>query len=256
MEPPGGSRAIVLEGVVKRFGHKTVLRGVTLSIGDGDKVAVAGPNGAGKTTLLRVASGLLEPDEGRVERRGRAIYVPELDFLPRLTRVSEWFRMHGCSLGDVEELLGRGAAEALAPLWGRPAALMSKGQRRLAGVLAALCHASMTGSAVLLDEPFSGLAEGYRGVVAEAVARARAAVVSTVHGLGEAAVLGERLYWLEEGRLAPVEARGLRVRLKVEAPGGGVEESVKGYEEALAFLHNVLVSGFRGVRRLCLEPAG
>ncbi len=53
-------------GIVHANGHRA-LKGVTLSIAAGERVAVIGPSGAGKTTLLRIGSAALRPSEGRVE---------------------------------------------------------------------------------------------------------------------------------------------------------------------------------------------
>lgn len=55
------------QNVKKAFGHRIVLRDVSLSLGIGDSVAVTGPNGSGKTTLLRILAGLTLPSRGRVE---------------------------------------------------------------------------------------------------------------------------------------------------------------------------------------------
>jgi ABC-type Fe3+/spermidine/putrescine transport system ATPase subunit len=62
----GTSGFIVVEGVVKRFGKTVALRGVSLSIEEGELFAILGPSGCGKTTLLRVIAGFEIPDEGRV----------------------------------------------------------------------------------------------------------------------------------------------------------------------------------------------
>ncbi len=52
--------------VWKRFGGVQALRGVSLSVGEGERVAVIGPNGSGKTTLFNVITGFVKPDQGRV----------------------------------------------------------------------------------------------------------------------------------------------------------------------------------------------
>jgi energy-coupling factor transport system ATP-binding protein len=54
-----------------------VLSGVGLEIRSGEVVALEGPNGSGKTTLAKIAGGLLDPDSGRVQRRGRAGYLSQ-----------------------------------------------------------------------------------------------------------------------------------------------------------------------------------
>ena len=65
-------------GLVKRFGDRVALRGVSLSAGPGELVAVIGPNGAGKTTLLSILAGIQQPDEGSVSRSAREIgWVPQ-----------------------------------------------------------------------------------------------------------------------------------------------------------------------------------
>ena len=56
------SDAIVVEGLVKRFGATTALAGVDLTVAEGSVLGLLGPNGAGKTTVLRVLSTLLVPD--------------------------------------------------------------------------------------------------------------------------------------------------------------------------------------------------
>ena len=52
--------------LVKRYGDRAALRGVSLSAGRGELVAVIGPNGAGKTTLLSILAGIQRPDEGEL----------------------------------------------------------------------------------------------------------------------------------------------------------------------------------------------
>ncbi len=67
------------EGLTVRLGGDAILREVRLGVHPGDRLAVIGRNGSGKTTLLRVLAGELEPDAGRVLRRGglRVGYLPQ-----------------------------------------------------------------------------------------------------------------------------------------------------------------------------------
>ena len=88
-------------------GGRTILDGVTMSVGLRSRIGIVGPNGVGKTTLLRVLAGLVEPDDGRVERAPAGLSV---GYLPQETesRPGETLRQY----------LGRrtGVAEAGAEL--------------------------------------------------------------------------------------------------------------------------------------------
>lgn len=58
--------SIQVQSLSKRFGERTALSGIDLTVPDGSFVVLLGPTGAGKTTVLRVIAGLENPDEGRV----------------------------------------------------------------------------------------------------------------------------------------------------------------------------------------------
>jgi ABC-2 type transport system ATP-binding protein len=64
--------------LVKRYGDREALRGVSLAAGRGELVAVIGPNGAGKTTLLSILAGIQPPDSGTLSRpAGDVGWVPQ-----------------------------------------------------------------------------------------------------------------------------------------------------------------------------------
>ena len=62
--------AIDVRNLVKRFGDKTVVDRVTMTVAEGEIVGFLGPNGSGKTTTIRIMCGLLTPDEGEGEVLG------------------------------------------------------------------------------------------------------------------------------------------------------------------------------------------
>ena len=64
---------IQVRKLVKRFGTKTVLRGVDLDVRPGEFVALLGPNGAGKTTFLRILASLSNPSLGEVRVAGHLL---------------------------------------------------------------------------------------------------------------------------------------------------------------------------------------
>jgi ABC-2 type transport system ATP-binding protein len=76
--------------LVKRYGDRLALRGVSLTAGRGELVAVIGPNGAGKTTLLSILAGIQKPDEGTISvEPERAGWVPQQPALYRKLTVAE-----------------------------------------------------------------------------------------------------------------------------------------------------------------------
>ncbi len=64
---PSGRQALEIEGVLKSYGDKQVLKDVSLKVERGDRIAIIGPNGIGKSTLLKIAVGDTTSDEGRIE---------------------------------------------------------------------------------------------------------------------------------------------------------------------------------------------
>ena len=64
---------ITVRKLVKRFGLKTVLRGMDFSVEPGEFVALLGPNGAGKTTFLRILASLSRPTMGHVNIAGYSL---------------------------------------------------------------------------------------------------------------------------------------------------------------------------------------
>ena len=65
-----------IQGLHKAFGTQQALKGVSFSLGRGERLAFLGPNGAGKTTLIRCLSGRTRPDRGKILLLGRPIGDP------------------------------------------------------------------------------------------------------------------------------------------------------------------------------------
>ena len=182
-----------LSGVSADIAGIPVLRGVSLTVPPGGRVALIGRNGAGKTTTLRTLMGLVPAREGRIAIDGQeATSVPAhhrarlgIGYAPEERRLFGSFSVRENMLLPVQ-VLRLPAAEvarrleavfALLPelrdLAPRRAAGLSGGQ----GKMAALGRALMVGTrAVLLDEPFQGLAPALALRYAEALARLRQAL--------------------------------------------------------------------------------
>jgi branched-chain amino acid transport system ATP-binding protein len=69
----GGSHALRVDGMTRRFGGVTAVDGVSFELGPSERVGVIGPNGAGKTTLFRLIAGELRPTAGRISLFGHDV---------------------------------------------------------------------------------------------------------------------------------------------------------------------------------------
>ena len=204
--------------VSKSFDGKPVVDGVSIEVRRGVVEGVVGPNGAGKTTLLRILAGLLEPDAGLVERRGRIGYVPQDDMLlPWLTlrgNIELGLRARGLP----REERRRRVAEA-ARLLGLEEYLdmypwrVSGGTRRKAAIARALV---LKPDALLLDEPYTGLdrrsIEALQGFIRR-VKREGLAVLIVSHQLAELVEVADIVYVVTE---RPARLRGV---LDLTKPG-------------------------------------
>jgi len=91
MDNARGAAVLTLRGVAKRFGARSVFRGVSLDIGAGEYVAIVGDSGIGKSTLLNIIAGLEPLDDGEVIFEGRNLGAMDDDALTLLRRDSFGF---------------------------------------------------------------------------------------------------------------------------------------------------------------------
>jgi lipopolysaccharide transport system ATP-binding protein len=152
------------------------LRGVTFSVEPGEGVGLIGPNGAGKTTVLRTIAGVLAPDEGRVEVRGRIGAVLSIDagLLPRLTGRENSLLLGvlaGMTRTDVRARLPSiQERSGLGEAFDRPVASYSQGLRARLG-FAVIDEAEP--QVLLLDEVHEAVDHSFRAAAEERAARIR-----------------------------------------------------------------------------------
>ncbi len=214
--------SLIVERAVKRRDGVETLKGVSLSVAPGERLALLGHNGAGKTTLIKLALGLTPLDGGAISvfgaapgsARARAIsaYLPEsVAFHPALTgreQLRLFARLKGEPAGAADAALERvGLAEAAR----RRIGTYSKGMRQRLGLAQALLGRPRL---ALLDEPTSGLDPVSRHdfyALVDALAAEGAAVLISSHALTELEARTDRIAILRGGALAACDSlTGLR----------------------------------------------
>jgi ABC-2 type transport system ATP-binding protein len=164
------SQAVRVAGLTKRFGPKTAVDAVTLSIAAGSVYGLIGPNGAGKTTTFSMLAGYLRPTGGTVEvlgfppsavdsLRARLGVLPQDAILPSTDKVGE-FLLHMARLQDLPRDKALEAARtALDDVdgrswWDQRCGSLSHGMAKRVSLAQAFLGAP---DLVLLDEPTAGL---------------------------------------------------------------------------------------------------
>ncbi|MBK8479605.1 MAG: ABC transporter ATP-binding protein [Proteobacteria bacterium] len=230
------SPMIELWRVSKRFEGRAALDELTLSVAQGQTLALLGPSGSGKTTTLRLINRLVEPDGGAVLFQGQNVrevdpvtlrrrigyVIQDAALFPHLTageNVALVPRLLGWAparlRARVEELFAWVdlPAEAFA---GRYPAQLSGGQGQRVALARAL---AADPEVVLMDEPFSALDTISRRRLEQqflAIKRElRKTIVLVTHNIGEAFRLADQVAVLAEGRL---QALGTPAELRAE-PG-------------------------------------
>jgi ABC-2 type transport system ATP-binding protein len=159
---PVGPVMLRARGICKRYGRRTVLDRVDLTVRAGQAVAVVGANGCGKSTLLRICAGLLSPDAGTVELGGSVGYCPQDGGVAEFLTPDEHFVLVGAGHGlGREHARQRGREWARHLHWEQPgrqlARQLSGGTRqKLNLTLSALGEPDV----LLLDEPYQGFDRG------------------------------------------------------------------------------------------------
>jgi len=209
--------------------HAT-LNGLSLSVTQGEQVAITGPNGAGKTTILEAINGLLPITAGSVRVLGQPVtsgshrlrseigYVPQnLFFDPetpfivrdvvlaaRFGRIGRW-RLPGARDRDITHAAL--AAIGISEWAGRPVGRLSGGQQRKVLLARALAQEARL---LLLDEPTANLDPKAKEEVAELVGQVRAELAATAivvsHESGPLMTASDRVVAIDAGRIVSAHA--------------------------------------------------
>jgi ABC-2 type transport system ATP-binding protein len=247
---PGAEPAVVVDGLVKRYGGRAVVDGVSMTVAPGELVAILGANGAGKTTTVEIIEGYRSRDGGRVAvlgadpanggpalraRVGLMLQGGGIDprARPRET-LRQYARFHA-EAREPDELITLMGLEAVADTRYRR---LSGGERQRLGFALALVGRP---EVVILDEPTAGMDPEARARVRAVVAGLRddgLAILLTSHDLTDVERLADRIVVLDHGRVVasgtPAElSAGATSRLRIRLDRPLTDDELAGLGRAL-----------------------
>ncbi len=207
---------IAVSNLYKRYGSKTVLKGVDLTVDEGHVMALLGANGAGKTTLMRIVAGLVKPHRGDVTLGGVALskagaelrrYIGLVSHLPLLyDNLSGWENLaFFAQLYDMQQPEARIEAVLRAvDLWQRRrdgVRTYSRGMVQRLAIARAILHDPPV---LLLDEPDTGLDQSSSQLLHDLIRQlgaANRAILLTTHNLDRALEWADSVCLLHDGKI-------------------------------------------------------
>ncbi|MFP4475632.1 MAG: ABC transporter ATP-binding protein [Desulfatibacillaceae bacterium] len=267
---------IRIEGLHKRFGKVHALRGVDLTVREGELFAYLGPNGSGKTTTIRILTSLTNPTSGEAHLCGYSVLRERLASkmqcgvvtqhvnLDNELTVEENLNIHGMLFKMSRDQRRRAIDTYLeyVDLSDRKKTLikhLSGGLKRRVMIARALMHQPRI---VFLDEPTVGLDPTIRRRIWSFIKKAQndgATILLTTHYIEEAEFLADRVAFLDEGSIVTVDSpQALMGRMGAWAldtmDNGTIRTSYFPTRE-LAEAHITTHKGGFTVRRVNLEDA-
>ncbi len=206
------------ENIVKKYGSRTVVKGVSIELHQGEIVGLLGPNGAGKTTSFYMIVGLINPNSGRIildeiditkepiykrARKGIGYLAQEASVFRKLSvedNIKAVLEMTSMSKEEQHERLETLIQEfSLNKIRKSLGIQLSGGERRRTEIARAL---AINPKFILLDEPFAGVdpiaVEDIQRIVA-ALKEKNIGILITDHNVHETLSITDRAYLLYEG---------------------------------------------------------
>lgn len=229
---------IEVKGLVKTYGNKHAVDGITFTVKRGEILGFLGPNGAGKSTTMKMITGFIRPDAGTATVGGIDVAVDpvgvkrQLGYLPesapaypemtveeflRFIAEIRGFRETSEKRARVDHVLG---LTHLASVRTQTIETLSKGYKQRVGFAQALIH---NPPALVLDEPTDGLDPNQKNEVRTLIRNmaAEKAVILSTHILEEVEAICTRVIIIASGRIVADETPSA---LRARQPGARLDE--------------------------------
>lgn len=193
-----------------KYGKKTALDGVDLTLLPGRIVGLLGPNGSGKTTMIKLANGLLRPSSGEVlicgqrpgpETKAMAAYLPDRDFLPPYMNVSQLLRFYSDFFEDFDRERAEGMLDQLGFDPKQRLKAMSKGTKEKIQLILTM---SRRARVYFLDEPIAGVDPAARDFIIRTIIgnyAEDALVVLSTHLIADIETILDEVVFIREGQI-------------------------------------------------------
>lgn len=212
-QAPGSESILQLRDVVKTFGDRHAVNGLSFNLAAGQVLALLGPNGAGKTTTVEMCEGFIQPTEGSIRVFGLDPALHSDEVRSRIGVMLQGGGAYpGIRVGEMLRLVASYSKNPLDPEWllqtvglkgheKTPYRRLSGGQQQRLSLACALVGRP---ELVFLDEPTAGLDAQSRLAVWDLVAslkRDGVAVILTTHLMDEAEALADQVVIIDSGRV-------------------------------------------------------
>lgn len=198
------------QNLTKRYGKKTALENLTLTLESGKIIGLLGPNGSGKTTLIKMISGLLVPSSGTIKVDGNEIgvetksivsYLPERTYIPDWMKVSDILKFFADFYKDFDMTAALEMLKNLSIDTNAKIKTLSKGTKEKVQLILVMARKAKL---YLLDEPIAGVDPAARDYILRTILtnyNEEASIIISTHLITDIETVLDDVVMIQNGSL-------------------------------------------------------
>ncbi|MCR5823665.1 MAG: ABC transporter ATP-binding protein [Lachnospiraceae bacterium] len=199
-----------IENLSKKYGSKTALDRLDLTVGRGHIVGLLGPNGSGKTTLIKLIAGLLTASEGKILVNGNTVgveskkvisYLPDTTYLNMNQTVDEVIKLFKTFYADFDENRAKNMLAAIGIETKTRLKTMSKGTKEKVQLILVM---SRRADLYILDEPIAGVDPATRDYVLNIILSnydPNASIIISTHLISDIEKILDQVVFIKNGKI-------------------------------------------------------